>query len=93
MEIPIKIKRRKSHMDGVLLGIVDLNKSQVRKLSKEEYIHTICQNMTFHYSLRFDIGHVYFKHRDVFEYLYKTDISEIWEKGNEIDVSITIIDS
>jgi hypothetical protein len=30
----------------------------------------------------FDIGHVYFKHRDVFEYLYKTDISEIWEKGN-----------
>ena len=80
-------------MDGVLLGIVGTNSSQVKKLSKEEYIHTICQNMTFHYSLSFDIGHVYFKYRDVFEYLYKTDISEIWEKGNEIDVSITIIDS
>jgi hypothetical protein len=93
MEIPIKIKRRKSHMDGALLGIVDLNKTQVKKLSKKEYIRTICQNMTFHYALRFDIGHVYFKYRDVFEYLYKTEISEIWEKENEIDVSITIIDS
>jgi hypothetical protein len=84
MEIPIKIKRRKSHMDGVLLGIVGTNSSQVKKLSKEEYIHIICQNMMFHYSLRFDIGyHVYFKYRDVFEYLYKTDISEIWEKEND----------
>lgn len=87
MEVPIKIKRRMTELERMMMLEIDFNPTLGKNSNKEFFIHSICRNMSIQFIYRFypEFMNDYRKVEEyipIMKYIFRTKLTLYWEKLN-----------